>query len=227
MHSPLSTVLLILGLMILFITPVSLQAQTAANKIDQAYQIPFASSENLIELDVINTGTALISSVQIKSFEQPSWLKLDENINVIDSLAAAATGLAKFTFSVNQNAPIGEVETLSFRIISDGTVIGTKEFLLAVEAPKEAALLQNYPNPFNPATTIGYDLPFSSIVELRVFDMLGREVALLVDGEQTPGHHQVQWDASQFSSGTYFYLLKIQGPEGEYKTLNQKMILIK
>lgn len=204
-----------------------LLAQTVASKIAEAYQIPFASSDNRIELDVVNTGALTVSGVQITPTEQPLWLIFDEQVYEIDSLGTADVGLAAFTFAVDRAAPIGEAATLSFDITSGGSVIGNKSFKLAVEAPKEAALLQNYPNPFNPSTTIGYDLPFNGSVDLRVFDILGREVTMLVDSEQAAGHHKVQWNASQFASGTYFYLLKIQGAEGEYEMLNKKMLLVK
>jgi len=68
-------------------------------------------------------------------------------------------------------------------------------------------LFQNYPNPFNPATVISYRLPTRSCVTLRVVDILGREAARLVDGEQDPGIHNVSWTASGFPSGVYFATL--------------------
>ena len=75
------------------------------------------------------------------------------------------------------------------------------------ESPQEFTLLQNYPNPFNPSTTIRYELPRASHVLLTVHDVLGREVATLVNAVEQPGHKSVQWDASGVSSGIYFYRL--------------------
>lgn len=75
--------------------------------------------------------------------------------------------------------------------------------------PNTATLEQNYPNPFNPTTTIGYFLPTSSIIRLRVFDIYGREVALLVDGERQAGRHDVVFDGRNLPSGTYFYRLEV------------------
>jgi hypothetical protein len=73
--------------------------------------------------------------------------------------------------------------------------------------PGNFALEQNYPNPFNPATTIRFSLPARSFVRLSVYDVLGNEVAVLLNGDQTEGMHSVPFNASSFSSGVYFYQL--------------------
>ncbi len=83
-------------------------------------------------------------------------------------------------------------------------------------------LYQNYPNPFNPTTNITYNLSSSNDVTLRVFDVLGKNVATLVDGVQPVGSHTVTFDASRLSSGTYFCQLKI----GAYVS-TKKMVLMK
>jgi len=69
------------------------------------------------------------------------------------------------------------------------------------------ALRQNYPNPFNPVTTISYNLEFDSKVELKVYDVSGREVARLVDSQVSAGEHIIEWDASDLASGLYIYQL--------------------
>jgi hypothetical protein len=71
--------------------------------------------------------------------------------------------------------------------------------------PSAFALHQNYPNPFNPSTVITFDLPIPAHVSLRIFDVLGREVANLASERRTPGRHQLTWDASGVASGVYFY----------------------
>jgi len=68
--------------------------------------------------------------------------------------------------------------------------------------------LQNYPNPFNPTTTITYQLPVVSNVELNIYNLLGQKVATLVSEKQSIGNYKVEWDASSFTSGIYFYRLK-------------------
>jgi photosystem II stability/assembly factor-like uncharacterized protein len=74
--------------------------------------------------------------------------------------------------------------------------------------PVAYTLQQNYPNPFNPTTTIGYSVAKATDVQLKVYDLLGREVATLVEGQHSPGSYSVTFDASRLSSGVYFYTMR-------------------
>ncbi len=89
---------------------------------------------------------------------------------------------------------------------------GAFEMLPIVEVdaglPRSFELGQNYPNPFNPSTVISYQLPISSEVRLVIYDMLGREVATLVNGRQEAGRYSVSFNAASLSSGVYFYRLQ-------------------
>ncbi|MBS1492023.1 MAG: T9SS type A sorting domain-containing protein [Bacteroidetes bacterium] len=80
-----------------------------------------------------------------------------------------------------------------------------------VGIPNKYDLSQNYPNPFNPSTTINYELPKSNFVSLKIYDMMGREVANLVNQTQDAGFYSIKFDASKLSSGIYFY--KIQAAD--------------
>jgi len=77
--------------------------------------------------------------------------------------------------------------------------------------PAEYSLGQNYPNPFNPSTTIGYSLPVPSRVRMAVYDILGREIKLLVDGIAGEGHHSTTWDAGSVAAGVYFCRMEAVG----------------
>ena len=88
--------------------------------------------------------------------------------------------------------------------------------------PGEFHLNQNYPNPFNPATTIEFSIAKAGAVRLSVYDMLGREVATLVDEAMEAGSYRVTFDARELPSGTYLYTLRSAGT-----SLTQKMVLLK
>jgi len=89
-------------------------------------------------------------------------------------------------------------------------------------APSEFSLSQNYPNPFNPITVISYQLAVNSSVTLKVFDVLGNEVATLVNEEKPAGEYEIEFDASEIGSGVYFYILRA----GEF-VQSKKMLLLK
>ena len=108
---------------------------------------------------------------------------------------------------------------------ANGTIIGLG--LVAVsnnnnEIPAEFKLLQNYPNPFNPVTNISFSIPKAGYVELKVYDVLGREAATIVNEFKQAGNYTVDFNASALASGVYFYSIK----SGDF-TDSKKMVLIK
>ncbi len=106
------------------------------------------------------------------------------------------------------------------RKVLSNQIIGIHQ--TGINVPKEYTLGQNYPNPFNPKTIISYQLMTGSYTVLKVFDILGKEVAVLVNQKQNAGSYNVDWDASNYPSGVYFYKLE----SGNF-SLTKKMILIK
>jgi len=111
-------------------------------------------------------------------------------------------------------------------ILSKGVVSGISNSKQGI--PAVYSLSHNYPNPFNPSTTIEYGLPSDSKVRLTVFDVLGRNVATLYDGEQAAGFQRVRWNAP-VSTGVYFYRIEAtstQNPERKFVQV-MKMLLIK
>ena len=96
-----------------------------------------------------------------------------------------------------------------------------------VATPNEFGLSQNYPNPFNPITRIDFSLAEDSRVTLEVFDVLGQQVALLVNENLKAGLHSVDFDASDINSGIYFYKLKTENSDGKNYISIRKMVLMK
>jgi hypothetical protein len=96
--------------------------------------------------------------------------------------------------------------------LGDVYLIKLVDFTLEVgdnsELPASPTLQQNYPNPFNPLTTIQFHISKTSFTTLRVYDLLGHEVATLTNGQLTPGTYQVTFDASHLASGVYYYRLQ-------------------
>ena len=101
-------------------------------------------------------------------------------------------------------------------------LVGTVDVEDETEMPSAFNLFQNHPNPFNPVTKIKYSTPQSLFVSLKVYDLLGNEVAVLVNKEQNAGEYEVVFDGNNLSSGVYFY--RFDTPEFQ-KTLS--MVLIK
>lgn len=96
--------------------------------------------------------------------------------------------------------------------------------------PGGFALRQNYPNPFNPSTTIEFTLPKSAFVMLKVYNLLGKEVATLVAEQRSAGIHKFNWDASGLASGVYLYRLEAGDPSsnsGQGFVQTKKLILMR
>ena len=106
----------------------------------------------------------------------------------------------------------------------DGQIYGTitQVSVEKEQLPNQYHLFQNYPNPFNPATKIEFETPITSFITLKIFDFLGRELTTLVSEELEAGHHSRIWNASNYSSGVYFYSLQ----SGKYSQ-TKKLILQK
>ncbi|GJQ41252.1 MAG: T9SS type A sorting domain-containing protein [Ignavibacteriota bacterium] len=99
--------------------------------------------------------------------------------------------------------------------VIDGIVYGDTTFTIVSvedesETPSSFYLAQNFPNPFNPSTTLSWELPFGNWQTLKIYDVLGNEIATLVDGFKPVGKYEVKFDASGLASGVYFYQLKVE-----------------
>ncbi len=124
---------------------------------------------------------------------------------------ATLTGIADWSFSFYKLLPRKDDDF--------GAITGVEK---VDEVPTDFSLSQNYPNPFNPSTTINYQLPVNNHVSLKVYDMIGSEVAVLVNNNQEAGSYAVQFNAASLSSGVYFYRL-----ESGSSVSTKKFILMK
>lgn len=137
---------------------------------------------------------------------------------------AAGTGLDNFSSSFTLSAGSHTLSVSGANMNIDYIQL-IKEVVGAVGKngpPSEYALEQNYPNPFNPSTTINFTIGKISNVKLRIYNILGQQVATLLDTRMTPGSHSVVFDAAKLASGVYFYRLEA----GEFTSV-KKMLLIK
>jgi hypothetical protein len=113
------------------------------------------------------------------------------------------------------------------QIDNDGSFEYSNIVEVEIEQPKYFELFQNYPNPFNPETTIKYSLSENAEVQLSVYNILGENVATLVNENQTAGIHNVQFNAAGLASGIYIYRLKIKSVVGKNFAVQKKMIVMK
>jgi hypothetical protein len=151
--------------------------------------------------------------------------------------AAGDSGLAqRFVLSMYANPLDGKLLAGTYR---DGVyrsrqqVAATPPTISGVppastEIPTSTQLLQNYPNPFNPSTHFQFAIAKFGFVSLKVYDLLGREVATLLNERKSPGVYNVVWDASSYPSGIYFYRLRVEdGAVGEQFSDVKKLLLLK
>jgi len=110
------------------------------------------------------------------------------------------------------------ITSQNYHFTTDILIVGVDDNIIA----NNFTLEQNYPNPFNPSTTINYTLAERSAITLKVYDVLGNEVATLVNTTQEAGKYDVKFDASSLSSGLYIYTLNT----GNF-TSSKKMMLLK
>lgn len=137
--------------------------------------------------------------------------------NVIDTSVTHTTSIYSCAIDPNNNVWMGAASSTIFTTASLTSVERVNDVV-----PGSFQLSQNYPNPFNPTTTIEYQLSANSVVTLKVYDLLGREISTLIDGYQTAGTYLCKFDAKALASGVYIYELR-QGAV----SLRKSMLLLK
>lgn len=119
--------------------------------------------------------------------------------------------------------PLSEITSNNGTMLEKSSLNAPK---VEVSVPDAFSLKQNYPNPFNPSTTIAYDIPVSGRVKLVVMNILGQQVATVLDAVQDAGSYKVNFDASRLSSGVYIYTMTVDGASQKYTKTN-RMVLMK
>ena len=159
--------------------------------------------------------------------------------NEYENIADTTFGVSAYEYAIlmtNLNLPRWNIDYTieasdgEYTIMSDDGEFVFDNTSLSIEKsmlPKEFALYQNYPNPFNPITSLRYDLPNDGLVNITIYDMMGRIVKTLVNGSQTAGFKSVQWNATNdrnepVSAGLYLYTIQA----GEFRQ-TKKMVLLK
>lgn len=151
-----------------------------------------------------------------KSNDEHDW----KNIGFING-AGSTTNPSNYSF-IDKNVFAGENYYRLVQVDFDGTKKIINPIKVNFVGSLKYELAQNYPNPFNPATTIKFSIPSKNLVTLKVYDVLGKEISVLVNEVKEAGNYSVEFNASNLSSGTYFYEIK----SGEFYTV-KKMNLVK
>ncbi|MCI0448278.1 MAG: T9SS type A sorting domain-containing protein [Chlorobi bacterium] len=199
--------------------------------------------------NIVFAGT-ISNGVHISTNNGTSWTQTSLNNRDIFSLGVSGNNIfagssREFGFYVSndngvnwfqKNEGLLNVQVNSICIFNDYVYAGTSSRgifkrplndMLGIqpvsnEIPKEYSLSQNYPNPFNPVTNVKFQIPKSGFVELKIYDALGREVTTLVNEQLNPGTYEIDWNASNYPSGVYYYKLVARN-----FSETKKMVLIK
>lgn len=175
----------------------------------------FIDDPGSLDIDSVESGLKISGNASLETYQDAIRTAYYINNNQVSEKADT---LKEFSITVYSGAFASESVVRYVEVLDH--IMTTSEYELGL--PKEFSLGQNYPNPFNPSTNIEFALPEPTEVSLKVYNLLGREVSILLSGRMKAGHHKVQFDASGLATGLYFY--RIQA--GSFMQ-TKKMMLIK
>ena len=219
--------ILLLAITNIFHAETFCQQDIGKNSSENIYQVPFLSQGNSIELSIENGSLISFSNLSIEPSELPKWIHLSPNKHIISNIRGGEERSVRFSFSVDKQAPVKKEQILSFNLVTADGNRWKKEIKISIEEPKDFELFQNFPNPFNPTTTIGFQLPQDGKVKLNIFNLLGQEVAILIEDDLTAGYHEKIWNAEDNASGVYIYQVSITNQSGYHAVDRRKIILVK
>jgi photosystem II stability/assembly factor-like uncharacterized protein len=219
--------------------PVLLRARKPVYGI--AFSLKHARGETSVSkvIQIDTSGTALAGGLMISQI-------LDEgaDVGITRTNRSGYTGEGKLMDLV-MDVPVGRESEIRFEIsnVSANDVSGNSVTIAGLvyptvatgaesQVPLSFGLQQNYPNPFNPSTTIGLSIPEQSHLAMKIFDVLGREVVALVDGEKAPGIYRISWDGKNgggvpVQSGVYYCRLTARTQAGQVFTQTRRMTVVK
>ncbi|HEY6437173.1 MAG TPA: T9SS type A sorting domain-containing protein, partial [Ignavibacteriaceae bacterium] len=170
-----------------------------------------------------NSGFEIEKTSPIPSPYQGGSGEAGRGWDMIGFVPGYGTTTERHHYSFNdENVSSGLNQYRLKQIDFDGTFSYSNTVQVEIIAPSEFQLYQNYPNPFNPSTLISYQIPISSNVTLKIYDALGKEVAILVNENKPAGTYDVEFNASILPSGVYFYQIK-----ADNFLQTKKMLLLK
>lgn len=191
------------------------------------YELVPGTKGNLFELSFSKSRTDIIESLNISVQEAPEWVEFSKSEISIENMITTEKQTAQFYFNISDNAPIGEEAEIKFRITDNTNKSWFKSYKVKVTPPKVFEVYQNYPNPFNPSTTIKCSIPQDAFVTVKIYNILGEEVSTFLNKEMKTGVHEVVFDATNISSGFYFYVVEAKAADGKKYFDTKKMIVIK
>ncbi len=184
--------------------------------LDSTYIIRWESNIN----DTVNIQ--LMKNGNFDSFIADSIVSGTHAINWTVSTSIAVDSSYKIKVSGIEDPAVFGMSNSTFNILSNLNGVADNNVKL-----NSFDLYQNYPNPFNPSTLIKYSVPEESRVTIKIFNIIGQQVAELVNTLKRPGSYRVKWNASNYSSGVYFYSIKAAGNSGKKYFSVKKMIYLK
>ena len=177
-------------------------------------------NENEVRLEWRTATEKNNRGFEIERFTPSAEHKTWEKIGFV--IGHGTTTESQFYSFTDESLQSGKYQYRLKQIDFDGAYVYSDTISIELKSPIQFKLNQNFPNPFNPTTTINYQLPQAGFVSLKVYDVLGREVAVLVTEEKSAGRYTVNFEAPDLASGIYLYQLRVN----DYVS-SRKMLLLK
>lgn len=192
-----------------------------------AYVVPFATAGNLLELTIAAPqGSSDADDLLVTIASVPEWIRFD-NVEVGTTISDEDEPVARLTFEVLRSAPVGQAAPVRIEVRdSSGVLLAVKELQVEAGAPVELALHGPRPNPASQQTALAFDLPAPARVRIEVYDMIGRRVALLVDGDLEAGSHEARLGVQALATGGYVARLFAES-DGGVQTKVQRLTVIR